>query len=76
MESCRFGKALDNECHKTTFAQKQGLKDFSKLEKDLQDIYIRRSGLSWDLSNENIKGLFIWTKASPFAKLTQQTNHL
>ena len=55
MESCGFGKTLDNDCHKTTFARKQGLKDFSKLEKDLQDIYIWRSGLLKTVSNENIK---------------------
>ena len=34
-----FGKALDDNCHKTAFAWKQGLKDFSNLEKDLQNIY-------------------------------------
>ena len=53
MESCGFGKALDNDCHKTTFAWKQGFKDFSTLEKDLQDIW--RSGLRETKSNGNVK---------------------
>ena len=45
MESCGFGKALNDDCHKIYFVRKKGFKDFCNLEKDFQDTYIWRSGL-------------------------------
>ena len=39
MESCGFGKALNDDCHKIYFVRKKGFKDFCNLEKDFQDIF-------------------------------------
>ena len=43
MESCGFGKALNDDCHKIYFVRKKGFKDFCNLEKDYSLIFTFRS---------------------------------
>ena len=55
-DDCDFGKILKIDCHKSTYSRKKSILEFSKLETDLQEVFLWRSELRSHKDNGQYSG--------------------
>ena len=55
LEQCNFGVFLKEECHKTHFTSKVGLKGLNEVDAELRQVLYWRSGMGVNLVDEDMQ---------------------